>query len=203
MSSPGIPKEQRTAYQRWELDSFDAPKEIESAVILPTAAQLERLHQQAHEEGYAAGHREGSARAAAETLRLQQILAALAEESRQFDQRVADELLGLSLRIAKQVLQQALKLRPEVIVPLVNEVLGQLPLARQRACLILHPEDAALVRLALGERLGQSGWDIIENAEISRGGCRLEAAECEIDASLERRWQRVTAAVGAEHAWIE
>ena len=26
MSSPGIPKEQRTAYQRWELDSFDAPK---------------------------------------------------------------------------------------------------------------------------------------------------------------------------------
>ena len=27
MSSPAMPKEQRTAYQRWELDSFDAPKE--------------------------------------------------------------------------------------------------------------------------------------------------------------------------------
>lgn len=203
MSSPGIPKEQRTAYQRWELDSFDAPKNMESAVILPTAAQLERLHQQAHEEGYAAGHREGSALAAAETLRLQQITTALAEESRRFDQRVADELLELALRIAKQVLQQALALRPEVIVTLVHAVLGQLPLARQRACLILHPEDSKLVRLALGERLEQSGWDIIENAEISRGGCRIEGAECEIDATLERRWQRVTAAVGAEHAWIE
>lgn len=203
MSSPTVPKEQRTAYQRWELDSFDAPRNGGNAVILPTAAQLERLHQQAHQEGYAAGRREGSEHAAAEALRLQQIAAALAEESRQFDQRMADELLGLSLRIARQVLQQALKLRPEAIVALVSEVLGQLPLSRQRACLILHPEDATLVRLALGERLRQSDWEIIENAEISRGGCRIEAAECEIDATLERRWQRVVSAIGVEHAWIE
>ena len=28
MSSAAIPKEQLTAYQRWELDSFDAPKEV-------------------------------------------------------------------------------------------------------------------------------------------------------------------------------
>jgi len=211
MSSPAIPKEQRTAYQRWELDSFDAPKEVPlggapktgpKAAILPTAAQLERLHQQAHEEGYAAGHREGSDRAAAEALQLQQIVAALSEQSRQFDQRVADELLALGLAIGKQVLRQALKLQPELILAVVNEVLGQLPLSHQRAHLILHPQDATLVRHALGERLRQSGWEIIENGEISRGGCRLEAAECEIDATLERRWQRVVDAIGNGHAWI-
>ena len=203
MSSAITPKEQLTAYQRWELDSFDLPKQGGKAVILPTAAQIERLHQQAHEEGYAAGHREGSAHAAAEAQRLSQITDALAQESRRFDQGVADDLLALSLAIAKQVLRQALKLRPELVLAVVNEVLGQLPLARQRACLVLHPEDATLVRFNLGERLKQSGWEIIENADISRGGCRLEAAECEIDATLERRWQRVAGAIGGEHAWIE
>jgi flagellar assembly protein FliH len=203
MSSLATPKEQLTAYQRWELNSFDAPKKGDRAAILPTAAQLERMHQQAHDEGYAAGHCEGSERVAAEAQRLQQIVAALGEESRQFDQRVADEVLGLALAISKQILRQALKLRPELIVAVVNEVLGQPPLAQQRARLILHPEDVTLVRLALGERLKQSGWEIIENAEISRGGCRMEAAECEIDATLERRWQRVIDAIGSEHAWIE
>jgi len=235
MSSPATPKEQLTAYQRWELDSFDAPKvsiplegkvplgndpkvslplggsvpvggspeKGRKAAILPTAAQLERLHQQAHEEGYAAGRREGGERAAAEALQLQQIVAALAEESQRFDQRVAEDLLALGLAIGRQVLRQALKLRPELILAVVNEVLGQLPLSHRRARLILHPEDTTLVRLALGERLKQSGWELIENAEISRGGCRLEAAECEIDATLEHRWQRVVAAIGNEHAWIE
>lgn len=212
MSSLATPKEQLTAYQRWELDSFDdpngvpsgdAPKTGHKAAILLTAAQLERMQQQAHEEGYTAGHREGSDRAAAEALRLRQIVAALTEASQQFDQRVADDLLELGLAISKQVLRHALKLRPELILAVVNEVLGQLPLAHQRARLILNPEDAVLVRLSLGERLKQSGWEIIENAEISRGGCRLEAAECEIDATLERRWQRVADAIGSEHAWIE
>ncbi|MBE0621516.1 MAG: flagellar assembly protein FliH [Burkholderiales bacterium] len=212
MSSTAIPKEQLTAYQRWELDTFDAPTEVPSggarkkndkAPILPTAAQLERLHQQAHEEGYAAGMREGSERAAAEALRLRQIVAALAEESRHFDQGVADELLQLGLAISKQVLRHALALRPELILAVVNEVIGQLPLSHQRAHLILHPEDATLVRQSLGERLQQSGWEIIENAEISRGGCRLEAPECDIDATLERRWQRVVEAIGNGHAWLE
>jgi len=203
MSSLATPKEQLTAYQRWELDSFDAPEKGRKTAILPSASQLERLRQQAHDEGYAAGHREGNDQAAAEAARLQQIVGALAEKSRQFDQRIADDLLGLGLAIGKQVLRHALKLRPELILAVVNEVLGQLPLSHQRAHLILHPEDATLVRLSLGERLRQSGWEIIENAEISRGGCRLEAAECEIDATLERRWQRVVDAIGSDHAWIE
>jgi len=40
----------------------------------------------------------------------------------------------------------------------VNDVLGQLPASHQRARLVLHPEDAALVRANLGEQLKQSNW---------------------------------------------
>ena len=202
MSSLAGTKDERTAYQRWELDSFDAPRPSQEAAMLPTADQLERLHQQAHEEGYAAGYREGSARVALEADRLSQIVAALTDESQQFDQRLADELVGLALGISQQVMRQALRLQPELILAVVNEALGQLPLSHQRARLILHPEDVELVRASLGDRIRQSRWEILENPQIGRGGCKLEATECEIDATLESRWQHVVTAIGSEHAWV-
>jgi flagellar assembly protein FliH len=204
MSSVTAPREQRTAYQRWELDSFDtqAPKP-EETVVLPSASQLKHLHQQAHSEGYAAGYREGLDLATAEATRLQQIMVALGQDLQRFDQGVADDLLALALTISKQVLRQAIRLKPDLILAVVNEVLGQLPLSHQRARLVLHPQDAALVRQSLGERIKQSNWEIIESSEMTQSGCRVEATECEIDATLERRWQRVTEALGSENAWIE
>ncbi len=203
MSSVATPKEQRSAYQRWELDSFDAPQKIDATVALANASQLERLRQQAHQQGYAAGYREGSDRAAAEAMRLQEIMEALAQDLQRFDQGVADELLALALAISKQVVRQVVKFKPDMVLAVVNEVLGKLPLSHQRARLILHPQDAALVRNSLGERLAQSNWEIIESAEMARGGCRVEAPECEINATIERRWQRVVEAIGSDDAWID
>ena len=205
MSDLAASKESRTAYQRWELDSFDTPASAgaRGAVVLPTAAQLEQLRRQAQEEGYAKGYREGRAQVVAEAQRLQQIMLALAQDMQRFDQGVADDLLGLVLTISKQVLRQAIKLKPEVILAVVNDVLAQLPSSHQRARLVLHPEDAALVRANLGEQLQQSNWEIIASAEIARSGCRVEAPECEIDATLERRWQRVVEGMGGENVWIE
>jgi len=203
MSSRPTPKAQQTAYQRWELDSFDRPNGSQQAAVLPTAAQLERLQQQAQQEGYAAGYREGSARAAAEAARLHGIADALMQESLRLDQKMAEDLLGLALAISRQVLRQALALRPELILAVVREVLGQTGQPQQRALLALHPEDAALVRTSLGEQLARSGWEIVEDGAMQRGGCRVRSADSDIDATLERRWQRVAAAIGDEHAWIE
>ena len=200
-----IPREQRTAYQRWELDSFDIqePQNSAEAIVLPTAEQIEQMHQQAHEEGYAAGYREGTQKAAADMARLQQIVAALTQESQQCDQRLADELLALALQIGKQVMRQALQVRPDMILTVINEVISQAPQTQRRAQLILHPEDAALVRTRMGEHLTRSGWEIIEDGGIARGGCRLKSSECDIDATLENRWLRVTAVIGNENAWID
>jgi flagellar assembly protein FliH len=203
LSSQATPKERLTAYQRWELDSFDTPAPGRKAVILPTAEQVERMHQQAHQEGYAAGYREGAAAAAAEAARLQQIASALTEEAQQFDQRLGEELLGLALAISRQVLKQALKVHPELILPVIAEVLGHVPQTHRRAHLAVHPEDAALVRARLGDQLTRSGWEILEDAQMQRGGCRVHAPDCDVDATLERRWQRVVAAIGEDQAWIQ
>lgn len=198
-----IPKEKRSAYQRWELDSFDAPVRVNHSVQLPSVEQLERVQQQAQQEGFAAGFREGGALATQHATRLQGLLKAFAQEAQQVNQRLADELLGLSLAISKQIIRQSLKVHPELILALVNEVLGQLPHAHKHARLVLHPDDAALVRAQLGNAISHSGWHILEDAKMARGGCRLDTPDCEIDASLEGRWRRVVSALGEDHGWVD
>ena len=203
MSSLPTSKAQFNAYQLWELQAFDSPVRGPQAELQQTAVQLEHLQQQAQQEGYAAGYRDGSGKAAAEAVRLRQILDSLADESQRCEQRLADDLLALALAISKQVMRQALKFHPETILTVINEVLRQAPQLQQRAHLVLHPEDVALVRASLGEHLTRSGWEIVEDAELQRGGCRLHTHDCDIDATLERRWQRVVVALGDKHAWSE
>ncbi|MDA8108568.1 MAG: FliH/SctL family protein [Betaproteobacteria bacterium] len=203
MSSPLLPREHLAALKPWELDSFDpagrrAPA-AGAAPQLPTAGQIERLHQQAHEEGYAAGYKEGREAAA----RLQQLAAGLDLALRQFDERAAEDVLTLSLTVAKQMLREALKLKPELVLPCVQEALRALPQARDGLLLVMHPADAALAREHLGEHLRRPGWQLVEDARVARGGCRVETAGGELDATLETRWREVLAVIGRTEGWLE
>jgi flagellar assembly protein FliH len=198
-----------TAYQRWELPTFDLVQEDVGAIpvaTLPTAAEVEQIHQQAHEEGYAAGAQSARAEeqvARDEAQRLAGIIAALDIELQQVDQQVAQNLLNLSMELAKQMLLQALKVKPELLLSVVNEAISELPHFSQHAHLILHPSDAELVRGKMGEQLDHAGWKIFEDAQMERGGCRVETAHSQIDASLATRWKRVVSSIGQDNSWLE
>ena len=128
---------------------------------------------------------------------VEQLDGALAE----FDQKVAEELLGLALEVARQVLRQAIAARPETILEVVKEALLQLP--HQHAALYLHPEDASLVRSYLGDQLAHAGHRLHEEPAMARGGVRVDAGGSHLDASVETRWRRVIESMGAASEWIE
>ncbi len=208
MSNAVIPEESLTAWQRWELGSFDQKKAAptgmqKSAVVgnLPTAADVERMHQDAHKQGYDAGYEEGTARVRMEALRLHTLVEQLDGALSEFDQQVAEALLQLSLDIARQVVRQAIAARPNVILDVVREAMAQLP--HQHAALYLHPEDASLVRSYLGDQLAHLGHRIIEDAALVRGGLRMEAGGSHLDADVATRWRRVIEGMGAAGDWIE
>lgn len=206
MSSKFIPKEQLSAYQRWELDSLDesaVPRANASMVPLPTAEEVENIHRQAHQEGYAAGYQEGRARADAELARLTQLLSSLEGALAHFDEELTQSLLSLGLDIARQMLREALKIRPELVVPVIREAVNSLPPASQHPHLRLNPEDAVLVRTLLADELNHFHWKVVEDGRIERGGCRVETPNSEIDATLESRWQRILAALGRDGSWLE
>ena len=206
MSSNIIPKEQLSAYQRWELNSLDGSAEAagaENAVALPTAAEIENVHQQAHREGFAAGYQEGKGKADDELARLVRLMSALDGALIRFDEELAQSLLSLALGIAKQMLREALKVRPELVLPVVREAVNSLPQAGQHPHLKLHPDDAALVRSLMEDELNHFHWKLVEDSHVKRGGCRVETVNSEVDATLEIRWERILASLGREGAWLE
>lgn len=209
MSDVIIQKEQLTAYQRWELPAFDMVKVDVAKVAdaVPTVAQLEQIQLQAHEEGYNAGYAKGYAEGAQKThdeaQRLTGMIGALEKELRQVDQQIVQDLLNLALEIAKQMLQQTLKVKPDLLLVVVREAISELPHFNQHAHLVLHPADAELVRTSMGEQLTHTDWKIFEDAQMERGGCRVETAHSQIDATLATRWKRVVSSIGQDSAWLE
>jgi flagellar assembly protein FliH len=199
-AAPEVAPEKLTAWQRWEAPNFDGGTIFRAGgVALPTASQVEGIQRQAQSEGFQAGYAEGLQKAAQENRRFAELIAVFEQ---QMDEQVAHELLGLSLDVARQMLHQALKVNPELLLGVVREAIATLPHVNQGAHLILHPDDAALVRDRMGEQLAHSGWKIFEDARIERGGARLETANSQIDATLETRWKRVVASLGQNTEWL-
>ncbi len=214
MSNRVIPKEQLTAYQRWELGSFtegDAPQEqgalepeTESPpVALPTAEEVEAIHQQARDEGYQAGYAEGHQAGAEESQRLHDLLQSVSAELAQLQQRLAQDVLTLSLDLAAHMVRQAIKVHPELVLNVVREALETMGHATQPFKILLNPADADLVRATLAEELPHASYVILEDAEVGAGGCRIESTQGDIDATLQTAWKQALTALGRDGDWLE
>ncbi|NEX62696.1 flagellar assembly protein FliH [Noviherbaspirillum galbum] len=215
-----IPKEQLSAYQRWELASFS--KEDQNAQPKQSAEELRRqeeelaaLREEARQQGYAAGyttgyedgHGEGTeagrAEGAQESAMLKLIVAQFQDEVGRANERVAEDMLNLSLDLAKAMLKTALKVRPELVLPIVSEAIRYLPSLQPPALLVLHPDDAHIVRAHIADEVEKGGWRIAEDVAMERGGCRVETASNQIDAALSTRWQRLADSFGRQSGWLE
>jgi flagellar assembly protein FliH len=216
-ASPLIPKAQQSAYQRWELGSFDAPKP-QAATAAPTPAQsaasAERVRQiteKAQAEGYAAGHREGleaarleaHAEADARAARIDEMLASLTSDLKRIDQELAQEVVQLGLAVARKLIGEGLRVRPEMIKQSVEDALRHVAHIRGPITLAVNPADALIVRSYLETAPPVDGWSLREDASIAAGGCRVETAAGEVDSTLAQRWHRITAALGQPTDWID
>lgn len=212
--SEALPKEQQSAYQRWEMASFEvpnrstAPNSTNSQPSVPAideaelAAIREAARQQGYAEGHAAGLQSGRGEAAQELLALQQIAVAFSEEVRRADEAIAEEVLDLGLDLAKAMLKTALEIRPELVLPVVAEAIRYLPSLQQPAILFLHPADALLAREFIGEELSKAGWRVTADPQLERGGCQIETPSNQIDGAMQVRWQRIAGALGKNGDWL-
>lgn len=204
-----IPKELLTAYQRWELDSLQDAGPKPGELQLPTAEDIEQIQQQAwnegfatgKEEGYQAGLREGRERGVQESRRMHALFAALDQSMQQFEQKLVNDVLGLTLDISRQVLREALNAKPDLVLAVVREAVASLPQSGQPVQIRLHPEDAALMRELMAAELAHEPLRIIEDARMERGGCQVQTPNSELDATLESRWLRLVKALGRSDAW--
>ncbi len=220
-------KTSQTAWERWEMTSFAQQSKAKpgkppiAAVIKPIViepvvlideAELARLRLQAqkvgetqgYEQGYtrgqAEGHAAGLTAVKVQAGQLHALMLALPAALHLAETSVADDLLALALDIAKQVLGQALKAEPQAILAVVHELLLAEPALSGTPQLLMHPDDAALVKEHLADELKGAGWRIRADSHITRGGCRVLASSGERDATLETRWERVAATLARNEA---
>lgn len=241
-------KEFQSAYQRWEMTSFDAPRRTQApaappaaasraaaaTISLPTAQEIEAIREAARQEGYAeglaegreAGHADGLAQgreegleqgreegyqdglaqgredASAELVHVRELAVTFGAAVTEADEAIAHDVLELALHLARNMVRTALDVKPELILAVVREAIDYLPTLQQPAILTLHPDDALIVKGSIGHELDKSGWRVVEDANVARGGCRVDTASNQIDAQIAGRWQRLTHALGRDVEWL-
>lgn len=148
------------------------------------------------EAGRAQGRKEGLQTARSEAEALQRLATACAESISSIEAETGDALVSLALRVAEQVLRSTLQTEPERILDLIRDVV-HVDGAQQGVLKIrLNPEDMDLVDQYLQTDATVNQWRLQSDPSIERGGCIVETALGNIDATLATRWQRVASTLG-------
>jgi flagellar assembly protein FliH len=201
-SSRVIPGPGSSAWQRWNAPSvLTEPSSTQESynAKLPTEQELQALRESAFEEGFAAGRAQGIESGRAETenqARLfKDLMAALAQPFNDLDGRLEEELVALEIALVRQLVRREIRTDPEVVLAAVRESLRALPASSQDIRLVLHPDDATIVRRFLADDQQENNWRITENPGLSRGGCKVLTTTSRIDATVENRLASVISAV--------
>lgn len=169
----------------------------ESEDSIPTAQLVEQWRRQAEEEGY----QQGLERAQQETGELQRRLLDIIEffehPLRSLNEDIEHQLTQLAVALAQQLVRRELKVEPGEIIGLIRDSVKLLPGNTRNISILLHPEDARLVRSALSLETSddEHSWKLIEDPMITRGGCQINAAPSAINATLENRLSELAASV--------
>ncbi|EXF93873.1 flagellar assembly protein FliH [Pseudomonas fluorescens HK44] len=203
----------------WSLPSFDPhvlepepepepePPEMEEVPLEEvqplTLEELESIRQEAYNEGFATGEREGfhsttlkvrqeaDVALSAKLVCLELLMGNLFEPIAEQDTQIEKSLVGLVQHIAKQVIQRELAIDSTQIEHVMREALKLLPLGVGNVRLYINPQDFEQVK-ALRERHEET-WRIVEDEAMLPGGCRVETEHSRIDATVETRITQIMA----------
>jgi flagellar assembly protein FliH len=198
MSERIIAKENLPILTAWKADSFDTPGGTSQRRKLPTAGEIEAIERRAYEEGY----RSGIAEAQQEAKRIAGLLQTLSGAIEAMESDLAESVVTLAVELSRQMVRGALAVRPEVVLPVVREAIESLVESEQRNLLLVNARDADLVRRHLADELAKTGWTVVVDDGVEAGGCRIESAQGDVDATLAERWKQLLSTLGRDDAWL-
>lgn len=162
--------------------------------IQEAKTRAEVIEQEAYQKGFSEGEKQGREAGLKEMEPSAQILRQLLEEVGSLRQRIwersENDLVELSLAIAKGILHREVVLDPEVIVGVAREALKNVG-AGEWVKVRVNPADMETLIAQRGKLLdpseGTRNLQIEEDGLIARGGCLVESSLGEADARIERQ----------------
>jgi flagellar assembly protein FliH len=216
MSNLAVPKEQQTAYERWEMSSFTEgnrsvsggkPKKKEGVTNTEAVSQIfdgvrKEAYAKGMQEGFAVGMAKAREAAYDDKQNFLKLMAAFSQALEKSDEQIADDVLSLALDIAKSMLKEKLNIDPSTILPVVMDAIHYLPYVQKPARILVHHEDAQILREYLADEISSQHWQIQEDSNIERGGCLVETGANQIDATNAVRWKRISEALAQNNNWL-
>ncbi len=169
----------------------------EHAASIPTAKDIDQWRAQAEEEGYQQGQLRAQQQAQELQQRLVQLIEFFERPLQSLNEDIEHQLTQLAVTLAQQLVRRELKLEPGEIIGLIRDSVQLLPGNTRNISILLHPEDAKLVRnaLSLESSNEEHSWKLVEDPMITRGGCEISAPPSTINVTLENRLSALAAAV--------
>ncbi|MCG9967980.1 hypothetical protein L9W92_07910 [Pelotomaculum terephthalicicum JT] len=187
------------------LDGEKIKQEVHRQAELESEQIKQDARKTAFDQGYRDGFQEGMAKAKEEGEAIR--AAALdvmnqAEESRrQTLMSLEGSIISLAREIAERILSAQLSLEPEIVCNVAMESL-RLVADRLQVVLYINPSEMALYEKRKEEMRGilpaKAEFQVIADASIQPGGCRIETENGRVDATMETRREALLKALYGE-----
>ncbi len=222
-----IPGEEVQGAKAWSLDNLGDPAPSPFAPMRPgpppppppTAApeqpppppepSVQELVHAARQAGYQDGYRDGMA--ALDAFKhsfAQQISAQVGQVVKSFDAELqalegdmAQSVARIAVELARQVVRSELEQRPELIARVAHDAVEALQLSARHVRVRVHPDDFPLVQDGAGQELQAREAQLIPDADVARGGVKVDADIASVDATIGARWQQAVSAIGQQSIW--
>ena len=216
MSNTPLEKNPPFIATRWELNTLKENKQdlSKNPLIAKLAQDLIDSKEKAVQEGFAKGYEDGKQAGHSEGLNtallegqqhIQEAVNYLSEITFNLQklyaysrEHIAQEIIDLSIDLARAVTLRSIEKQPDIIFDVVEKALEQVPILQLPAKLLLNTQDALLIESNQGRSMSDAGWRILHDLGLSRGGCRLETGSHDVDATIEKRFEKMMAALGKD-----
>jgi flagellar assembly protein FliH len=162
-----------------------------------TLEELEAIREEAYNEGFATGEKEGfhstqlkvrqeaEVALASKLAQFDRLLGHLLTPIAEQDTQIEKSLVELVGHIARQVIRRELVTDSRQIEIVLREALKLLPMGANNIRIFINPQDFEQIK-SLREK-HEENWRIQEDDALQPGGCRIETEHSRIDASMETR----------------
>lgn len=210
-----IPREEVQKVSAWTPGSFQdrrAPSTAQPAAAKAEAPKPPDHAQQLHaarQSGYQDGYRDGMAAldafkqsfAQQMSQQIGTLVRGFDTEMRALEGDMAASLARIAVELARQVVRSELAQRPELIARVAHDAVEALQMSARHVRVRVHPDDLPLVRDGAGPELEAREAQLIPDAEVARGGVKVDADVASVDATIAARWQQAVSAIGQRSIW--
>lgn len=194
--SPEAPSAEQQAEEAEQVGAESEEVALEDVKPL-TLDELEAIRQDAYNEGFATGEKDGfhagqlkakqeaEIALAAKVVGLEQLMTQLFEPIAEQDQQLEVAMITLLEHMVREVIQRELSIDSSQIRQVLSEALKLLPMGTNNIRIHVNPQDLEVIK-TLRER-HEENWKILEDASLLPGGCRVESELSRVDATVETR----------------